>query len=155
MTLPQSYFDEWQDARKGTVALSERIPDDVDLSWQPHPEITSFGELTRHIVGSMYFMLQSYFDRPFEIPSNIKNKEPLGKQEFIKHLKVTDKLMQETLQVLTADDLEQKYFISKRSGKKLSYSYLIWHIKEHEVHHRSQLKMYLKMLGNDTSNVGF
>jgi len=154
MTLAQAHFDEWADARKGTYNLADRIPDDVDLSWQPHPEITSFGELTRHMVGSVYSMLNSYFERPDEMPFHIKNKEPLAKQEFIKHLKITDKLMQDTLQALNEDELETKFFTS-RSGKQYSFGYLVWHIKEHEVHHRSQLKMYLKMLGNDTSNVGF
>ncbi|MBI3396644.1 MAG: DinB family protein [Spirochaetia bacterium] len=147
--LPAHYFDEWKHVREGTRKLAAVVPDDK-LDFKPSPDLMPLGELTRHIVGAVYFMLGRWLKRDVKAPDNIRKKEPLNRAAFIAELDVTDKLVQAVLSDLTMEDLDREAYKTE-SGESRSTGYVVWHLGEHEIHHRAQLKLYLKLLGLDTS----
>lgn len=150
--LPESYFDEWNEVREGTKKVAALIPDNADLSWRPHPDTVPLGELTRHIVGATYFMLIRWLEREITLPNDVKSKEPLNKQRFLEELSFTDAHVQNVLKELELDDLKKNAFTDKK-GKSYRIGWVVWHLKDHEIHHRAQLKLYLKLMGVDTSAV--
>ncbi len=149
--LEQRYFDEWAEIRDGTRQLALLLPDDK-LDFRPHPEMVPLGELSRHIIGSIYFMLGRWLGREVKAPDYIRRKDPLGRDGFLTMLTETDALVQGTLKDLSPDDLKKESHVTP-GGKSHSYGWVVWHLGEHEIHHRAQLKMYLKLLGVDTSGV--
>lgn len=150
--LPTPFFEQWTLIRAGTRATGELVPDDR-LDFRPHPEMVPLGELMRHIVGAVYFLLRRRLGREIEIPSEIKDKRPLDRSAFLAQLDATDRLVRQAMEELSEADLEKAAY--EEDGREWSVGYVIWHIGEHEIHHRAQLKMYLKLLGLETSGLPY
>ena len=141
--LSKEFFDEWEASHQGTLLLAKEIPDDK-LDWKPHPEMKSLGELNKHIIGSIYFMLNRMLNKEMAIPTQVSESKSLSREVFINELTATDKLVKEVLSELGPADLTKKAF-TDRTGQDKTVGYVIWHLKEHELHHRAQLKMNLKL----------
>jgi uncharacterized damage-inducible protein DinB len=148
--LSSNYFDNWNWTREGTLRLAEAVPE-TDLEFCPAPGMMPLGELTRHICGAVYFMIARYLGRAVEIPEHIKKKVPLGRAGFIAELKHTNDLVIKLLSDLTDADLPRE--IQLPDGTKSTVGWVVFHLCEHEIHHRAQLKMVLKLKGIDTSAV--
>ena len=147
--LSKEFFDEWEISRQGTLLLAKEVPNDK-LDWKPHPDMKSLGELNRHIAGSVYFMLNKMLIRDVKTPAQISENTSLNREVFIQELQNTDTLVKKVLSELEVADLTKKAF-TDRSGNDKTVGWVLWHFKEHELHHRAQLKMYLKLLGQNTS----
>jgi len=152
--LASSFFREWELVRSGTLACAPLIPDDR-LDFRPQPDLMELGELTRHINGAVYYMLKHVMGLSLEIPLKIRKKEPLNAAEFQEALRSTDEHVRRFLTDLNPEDLEKTVPRAQKSGKNWTIGYLVWHLQEHEIHHRAQLKLYLKLLGKDTSGLPF
>lgn len=150
--LSPSYFEQWELIRGGTKATALLVPDDK-LDFRPHPDMVPLGELLRHIVGAVYFLLRRRLGRELEIPAEIKAKQPLNRAAFLEQLKATDALVRQALSELSEEDLTRTAY--EEQGRAWSVGYVVWHIGEHEIHHRAQLKMYLKLLDVDTSGLPY
>lgn len=150
--LTRAYFEQWELVRGGTEATAQLVPDDR-LDFRPHPDMIPLGELLRHMVGAVYFLLRRRLGRPLEIPAEIKEKRPLDRAGFLAQLKATGALVRQALEELNPEDLEKPAY--EENGRAWSVGYVVWHIGEHEIHHRAQLKMYLKLIGVDTTGLPY
>ena len=151
--LPERYFEEWAEIRAGTRACAELVPDDK-LEYTPHADMMNLGTLNAHIIGACYFLIRRRLGIKVEIPPAVKERGPMNREVFLEELDRQDEVMRGVLEQLTEANLAEESY-QEESGRSRSKSFTLWHIGEHEIHHRGQLKMYLKMLGCDTSNVGF
>lgn len=147
--ISKNYFDQWAWTREGTLRLAEIIPE--NLEFQPAPDMMPLGELTRHICGAVYFMIGRYLGRPVETPEPIKKKTRLDRGAFQAELARTNDLVLKLFSELTDEEL--KHEITLPDGRKSTAGWVVYHLNEHEIHHRSQLKLYLKLMGIDTSGV--
>lgn len=96
-------------------------------------------------------MISRYLGRPVEIPDHIKKKEPLGGEAFRRELQRTNDLVIGLLSDLTDADLPREIILP--DGSKSTVGWVVFHLCEHEIHHRAQLKMVLRLQGIDTSGV--
>lgn len=147
--ISKNYFDQWNWTREGTLRLAEILPEDLDF--RPASDMMPLGELTRHICGAVYFMIARYLGRQAETPDHIKKKTPLGRVAFQEELARTNDLVLTLFGDLTDEDLKTN--ITLPDGRSSTVGWVVYHLNEHEIHHRSQLKMYLKLMGVDTSAV--
>jgi len=138
--LDNTWFEDWRRVRAETEAVAERMPEDR-LDFRPHPDLMHLGELARHIVGACYFILSRGLGREVATPEPIKSKTPMTGTELRKELQRTDELVRTTLSDFSEEDLK----MTNSSGKPKRE--VLRHLMEHEIHHRAQLKMYLKILG--------
>jgi uncharacterized damage-inducible protein DinB len=148
--LSKNIIDLWILTHEQTVSLANNIPDNFDIKWAPFQELKSFGEICRHIVGSTYSILLRYFDYPIEIPNDIKNKQPMNKDRFLTELKITNESVMNLLTTLELKDLD-KTFMDENKIKR-TYLWGLWLLLDHEAHHRSQIKLYLKLKEVNTEN---
>ena len=57
----------------------------------------------------------------------------------------------EYLSILKIDDLENN--IDLPGGEQLQLGWIIWHVIEHEIHHRGELSLILGLLGHEGLDV--
>lgn len=147
--LSKSYYDRWKWTRDATRELAPLVPE-TGLEFNPG-DMMPLGELARHICGAVYFMIGRYLKRQVEVPDHIKQKVPLSGSAFTAELERTDVLVRKLFDELNDADLDTA--IELPDGRKTTVGWVVFHLSEHEIHHRAQLKMYLKLMGIDTSAV--
>lgn len=157
MALPQSYFDEWKEVQDLSLQIGKNIPDNIE--WKPLDDMNSLGMIARHTVATRYYHFKRYLQRDdVEYPTIIKEKRPINKEEFLELLSETGLMVEKLLNELELEDLAKEAYTweNKKTGQIVSYpiSWVIWNLKGHERWHQAQLKLYLKLMGVDTSNIG-
>jgi uncharacterized damage-inducible protein DinB len=112
---------------------------ECDLSWQ---EILSGKEQPSDLKK------RCYFDKWFDVPDPEPPKDPLEVKEYIETIAATRKNFLEYISTLEDTELENEVTIQRKSGeRKLKKKWIIYHIIEHEAHHRGQMFMLIRKAG--------
>lgn len=139
----QAYLKYSQGIRRRTLAAIEALPPDK-IDWAPAEGEFTCGEIIRHI-GSIELMNSRVFaGQGFSYPGH----EPaLGasKTEAIEYLNACQGEAAAILQALPEGALHEKQ--AGLNGQPVSAWRFLMASVEHEVHHRSQLDTYLKLMG--------
>ena len=153
--LPEHYFNAWTESRTITYQIATAMKEDshFKLDFKPHPEMNSFGKTTGHLVGSVYHQLKNYMKMDIHFPEYLKGKE-IDYDVFVKELDKTDKMIKDLFTSLTLDDLEQEAYFWKQTKTSYSKGWVVMNLIAHERWTQAQLKMYLKIMGCDTSKIG-
>lgn len=154
--ITNDFFTAWNETRTISKQIANNLPDDK-LSWRPHEDMKPLGDLTTHLIGSIYHMFKNYLKRDVATPEAIKSKQPYNKAMFKHGLEETDTMVQTLFSELTMDDLSNEaYTWTDAQGKTTSYSvgWVVFTLISHERWTQAQLKMYLKLMGVDTSPIG-
>lgn len=118
--------------------------------WRPHPRSMSAGELARHVVGVLDWLVvtigQDEFDLGSAVPPSLAgaHAEPTAAWE------AALPVARAALAVCAAERLESPWTL-KKDGQVLftlpRFVVLRTFVFSHLVHHRGQLTVYLRMLG--------
>lgn len=113
---------------------------ECDISWL---EIISGKEQSAEL------KTRSYFDKWFDpYGESGAPEEPLEISEYIETLAITRKNFLEYVSSLKDSDLEEKVVMKRKSGDiEFTKKWIIYHILEHEAHHRGQMFMLIRMAG--------
>ena len=143
-------FSHWDRIHKDTLAVMDRFSEG-DLAFVPVKGGWCVGQIMVHIAeaedGWFGTIAQKNQDSwPTEVTfDNYPTKED------IKTLLVeTHKSTMKYLETLSIDDLER--VVTSEWGN-FSIGFIIWHVLEHEVHHRGELSLILGILGGDGLDV--
>jgi uncharacterized damage-inducible protein DinB len=147
-----SSIDQWNETREITFQIVQSMPDDIDINWKPHPEMNELGKLLRHTVGSVYFMFNKYLKRKMDTPSEYSEIKIFTKELFARDLEATDKMVKDLINELTEEDLKKEAYIWR--DRQYLVEWVVWNLKGHERWHQAQIKMYMKLMGLDTSKIG-
>ncbi len=153
--ISQNYLNAWKESRAITFQIAETMKTDPNfrLDFKPHPEMNSFGKTTSHINRAVYHMLKNYMKLDsIEIPEYLKQDSDY--EVFKKELEKTDKLVTDLFSSLTDEDLEQEAYYWEPSKRSYSKGWVVLNLISHERWTQAQLKMYLKIMGCDTSKIG-
>jgi uncharacterized damage-inducible protein DinB len=113
---------------------------ECDVSWL---ETLSGIEQTEEIKKKSYYNV--WYD-PSEKPS--PPSEPLEINVYLDTIAETRKNFLDYVSTLTDEDLESEVTIKRKSGeRKLKKKWIIYHIIEHEAHHRGQMFMLIRKAG--------
>lgn len=152
MELLEIISKQKETIRAGTRRVLERIRPE-QMSWQPEREALRVGEILRHLWMSEEGMRRIALDGNFayyekRIPEGLR--AILGTpEELTRELEHLERVHQETLRGLgqfPAARLEEDRVHSGLGIQRKVYSLLLG-INDHEVHHRAQLMIYLRILG--------
>lgn len=112
---------------------------ECDISWL---EILSGKELPA------YLKKKSYFDCWFDSPNSTPPLVPPEVNEYLETIAETRKIFLDYISTLKDTELEEEVsFTGRRGERKFKKKWIIYHILEHEAHHRGQIFMLIRKAG--------
>jgi uncharacterized damage-inducible protein DinB len=150
MKLDQ-YFGHWQQVRADLLTTVDKFSDE-ELAYVPFPGGWSVGSIIRHIANAeegwfRYVVKRELGDWPADYtlaayPTTTATKALLDDihrrtQNYLSNWEVAD--------------LDRS--IAVPWGGTLKLGWIIWHVLEHEIHHRGELSLILGLLGREGLDV--
>ncbi len=154
MVRVETVLDSWKSVRQDTAQAVEDFPE-KELDFKPTPELMSFGEIARHILEAGHALTGLLLDgvENFAVP---EFREMLKKQLPPLPDKPDAAVLASELRKLIDQrcaQLGQKPadfysgIITRFDGQRVTRLEMVQFVKEHELTHRSQLFLYLRLKG--------
>ncbi len=154
MVRIEHVLDSWRTIRQDSVAAVEDFPAE-EFSFRPVPEVSTFGEIARHILNAGHALtgLMLAGDVNFATPDfrerMSRHTVPLapdaGQPELAAALRESIARRTEALAAQPAEFFSQT--MTRMDGQQVTRLEMLQMIKEHELTHRAQLFLYLRMKG--------
>ncbi len=150
MNLSQM-FDHWRQVRSDLLVMIDKYSDD-DLAFVPFKTAMSVGQIMLHIAGAeegwfRYVIGRDYDEWPQEY--SLADYPNVGSIKAL--LTEVHTRTEVYLDTQDLDDLERR--IDAPWGKSIPLGWIIWHVMEHEIHHRGELSLILGLLGREGLDV--
>jgi uncharacterized damage-inducible protein DinB len=154
MVRLETVLESWRTIRQDTAQTVEDMPAG-EMDFKPVPEVMSFGEIARHVLDASHALTGIL----------LAGVDNLATPEFRKMVKeyvrpLPEKLDAATLAAELRSSLEERLaelarqpaeffagIITRFDGQRVTRLEMIQFIKEHELTHRQQLFLYLRMKG--------
>ena len=136
-------YPYWERARKTVIQAAKMIPKGK-LEWRPAKGMLTFGDILRHMVDCEEFWIHDVLLRKGGSPDRKRKDFPTA-VNILKDLEGIHKKTVAALSKVPMSSLPRKVKIEQDG--QVPVSWLLWHVVEHEVHHRGQLITYLRILG--------
>jgi uncharacterized damage-inducible protein DinB len=154
MVRLDSVLSSWKSIREDTAQAVEDFSAH-DLNYKPTPDVMSFGEIARHILEASYALTGLLLDGADNLATP-QFRETMGKQ--IAQLPKTEgagalarelrSQMDKRAAELAARPAEfYAGEITRVDGQRVTRLEMLQMLKEHELTHRSQLFLYLRLQG--------
>jgi uncharacterized damage-inducible protein DinB len=147
---PRQIFKHWEQVRTDLLATIDMFSDD-ELTFAPFTGSWPVGQIMLHIADCednwLYGVAQQqiepwiFYDLT-DYPAKALIKQILDRA----HLRTIAFLDQ-----LNEPDLDKKY--PTADGQSYRLGWIIWHVVEHEIHHRGELSLALGLLGRERLDV--
>ena len=149
--------DSFRTVRKNTVQIAEDIPE-AQYNYRPTPETRSAAEMLIHVAvapglqerihGTERRTTLEGFDFPAVMTQMLaKEKEPHTKAQIVELLRGSGERFASFLDGLTDDFLAERVSLPFGAPPSKSRFEMILGVKEHEMHHRSQLMLIERLVG--------
>ena len=144
-------FGHWRVVRRGLVAALDKLSDD-QLDFVPGEGLWSLGTIVRHIANAeegwfRYTVTREYAKWPAAYSANdypsVRSVEALLEEVHAR--------TEAFLEAGNVADLEQVVTIP--SGERLTLREIVWHVLEHEIHHRGEIYLMLGLMGIEAPDV--
>ena len=133
-------------------AVSGMTQEQLDWRTEMHP--WSVGDILRHIVETEAWWVEcvalgrDWCD---------EDEEPFREARTLDQIfEILDRYFDVTWKWLdseTSDDWDEKFYLIKEVGEKVSKRWLSWHVVEHQARHRGQVFMLMHMQGLEVPSV--
>jgi len=136
-------YPYWERVRKTLIQAAHLIPRGK-LEWRPAKGMYTIGDLLRHMVDTEEFWIQGVLLGTKCDPDRKRRDFPT----VVKILKDWERIHRKTVAALSKmpiRSLSRKVRIQEDG--QVPVGWLLWHVVEHEVHHRAQITTYLRLLG--------
>lgn len=145
------YFRHWEQVRSELLSTLDKFSTN-ELDYKPYGEAWTVREICLHIADAedgwlRYIVRQEIDDWPPEPDS--------GAYPCIESLKrLLNEVHDQTVAYLGGLEIEDlSRQIDAPWGAKLELGWIIWHVLEHEIHHRGELSLILGLLGREGLDV--
>jgi len=150
----ESILDSWKGIREDTANAVVDFSAH-DLNYKPAPDLMSFGEIARHILQASYAVTGMLLDGVDNLATP-QFREMIGK--YVAQLPATDDAGALARELRNQMNTRAAQFsaqpasfyegeITRFDGQKVTRLELLQGVKEHELTHRQQLFMYLRLKG--------
>ena len=150
MVRLDALLDSWKTVRQDTAQTVEDMPE-AELDFRPVPEAMTFREIARHILASSYALTGLLLDgvQKMDRQEITKRFPPVpadaGAAVLASELRAR---FDERLPALAAQPPEfYAGLVTRFDGQQVTRMEMIQTIKEHELTHRAQLFLYLRLKG--------
>ncbi len=142
-------FKYWSQVRQGLFEALDKLSDS-QLDFVPHPGLWSLRETVCHIAGTeegwlRFFTANCWHEDPYRLeyyPTVASLKELLTKV----HSETEAQFAQE------ADAMMEKV-VQLPWGSQTTIGWAVWHVLEHEIHHRGEIFLMLGLQGLEGPDV--
>ncbi len=143
-------FAHWEQVRADLLTTIDKFSEE-ELAYSPYPDCWPVGKTMLHIADCedywLHAVVQPILDPDFnyelaDYPTKAAIKEMLN-QAHQRTLGLLDRLDERNL----ADERQT------RRGETFTVGWMIWHVLEHEIHHRGELSMTLGLVGREGLDV--
>src|SRR5712691_2148099 len=154
MVRKETVIDSWKMVRQDTAQAVEDFPA-AELDFKATPELMTFGELARHILDAGHALTGILLDGVDNLATP-QFREMVGKYRP----QLPEKLDAATLAAELRKSLESRTtelaakgddfyagVITRFDGQRVTRLEMLQFIKEHELTHRSQMLLYLRLKG--------
>lgn len=152
MIRVEAFFDTWKAIRQDTAQAVEDFPPE-EFDFKPVPELMSFREIARHILDAGH-ALTGVLNDGFEDLASCRQlfkdyAVPLAADAGPAALAAA---LRDSLALRASQTLQKppEFFsglINRMDGQRVTRLEMLQFIKEHEVAHRAQLFLYLRLKG--------
>lgn len=148
---PEEFFAHWKLVRKGLSATADNFQED-ELYFKPFEGAWSVGEILLHIAnaeeGWFRYSVTHEFD---EWPSGhtLDNYPTFASIKTL--LNEVHDWTEEYISALSPEDYHR--VIELPWDEKIHLGWILWHVLEHEIHHRGELSLILGILGREGLDV--
>ena len=159
MIRVEQVLDSWRTIRQDTAAAVEDFPAG-ELDYRPTPEVSTFREIARHVLdasdGLTGLLLAGDEDFTGDFRKRMERMKPylraLPPAEGAADATELAKALRESVAQRTAELAAQSpeffaHLITRMDGQQVTRLEMVQTIKEHELTHRAQLFMYLRLKG--------
>lgn len=150
MVRLDALLDSWKTVRQDTAQAVEDMPE-AEMDFRPVPEVMTFREIARHILASSYALSGMLLDglQKLDRQELMKRFPPVptdaGGPVLASELRAR---FDERLPALAAQPAEfYAGLVTRFDGQRVTRLEMIQTIKEHELTHRAQLFLYLRLKG--------
>ncbi|UCD98272.1 MAG: DinB family protein [Chloroflexota bacterium] len=141
------YFSHWSIIRRGLISLIDKFNDEK-LDYVPFPSAWSAREIVLHIAnaeeGWFKFAVMHEMN---QWPDEYQTEDFLSVQSIKDILVEVHQQTEIYLSRWSGSDLKKR--IDLPWGETAPLNWIIWHVIEHEIHHRGELSLILGLLGKE------
>jgi uncharacterized damage-inducible protein DinB len=154
MVRTETVLDSWKTVRQDTAQAVEDFPA-AELDFKATPDLMTFGELARHVLDAGHALTSMLIDGVDNMATP-QFRETMGKYK----LQLPERLDSATLASELRKSIETQtailsaqgddFFsgvITRFDGQRVTRLEMLQFIKEHELTHRSQMFLYLRLKG--------
>jgi uncharacterized damage-inducible protein DinB len=143
-------FAYWKSVRSGLFEALDKLTDD-QLAFTPGEGLWSLGKVACHIAEAeegwfRYVVTRELADWPEFDPVDYPTVESVKKLLASVH----DRTLH-YLSTVDAKDLDR--MIAAPWGPEFSLRWVVWHVLEHEIHHRGEIFLMLGLMGMEAPDV--
>jgi uncharacterized damage-inducible protein DinB len=145
-------FAHWDEVRRGLFAALDKFNDE-HLTFVPHEGLRPLGEIALHIASSergwFRYVVQAEYDH-WPSPYELQDYPTLAEVKRV--LSEEHNRTNAFLETVGADELNR---VVERPGREgtLTLRWVIWHVLEHEIHHRGEIFLMLGLLGIEAPRI--
>lgn len=144
---PQEFFAHWRGVRADLIRTIEAFNEE-ELDHVPFEGGWPVGDIMLHIADTEAGWIQYGVTQEIEAwPDFDRLHDYPNKQAIRGALEEVHARTEEFLSRLSAADLETT--VTTPWGKEHSLLWILWHVIEHEIHHRGELSLILGYLGRE------
>jgi uncharacterized damage-inducible protein DinB len=148
---PYDLFSHWDQIREGLISTIKAFSEE-ELIYTPYPGSWSVGKIILHIAGAEDGWLRHVVTRELDKWPEEYTLENYPSIEAI--LQVLDEVHARTTDYLGTLEMEDISLIVETPwDSKIPLLWIIWHVVEHEIHHRGELSLILGILGREGLDV--
>lgn len=145
----QALFRHWNEVRSGLLAAMDNI-NDKQLDFTPRAGLWSLRETVVHIAGTEAGWLRCYTAN--RLHENPPKAEDYPTVESLKVLLAKEHSVTEA-QFSEAMDTTLAQICTLPWGGTCTMDWAVWHVIEHEIHHRGEIYLMLGLLGIEAPDV--
>jgi uncharacterized damage-inducible protein DinB len=150
MNLAQ-FFSHWKQIRADLLSTLDNF-NDADLTYVPFNKSWSVGQIVLHIAEAEEGWFRYAVTRELEKWPEQYCLENYPQKEAIKlALAAVHARTEQYIKSLNDADMSQVVVVPW--GESIPLLWIIWHVVEHEIHHRGELSLILGLLGREGLDV--
>jgi uncharacterized damage-inducible protein DinB len=143
MVRRETVIDSWKTVRQDTAQAVEDFPA-TELGFKATPDLMSFGELARHVLDGVDNLATPQFR---EMIGKYKPKLPAELDAPALASELRKSIETQTAELAAKGDDFFSGIITRFDGQRVTRLEMLQFVKEHELTHRSQMFLYLRLKG--------
>jgi uncharacterized damage-inducible protein DinB len=147
---PDQLFKHWEQVRQQLYETIDKFQES-ELTYQPFSTSWTVGQIMLHIAEVEELWIGSIVLKEATPSLEYELADYPTKAKIKRVLKKSHQHTEKLLAGLEEVDLQKKYHTE--NDAILSLYWILWHVVEHEIHHRGELSLILGLLGREGLDV--